>query len=65
MDRETILSTPEIQNRLQAPDTHAAMFIGLGFLIFAVLTPGPGELSPMFESRLKIHSSSVEKKYNI
>ncbi len=42
------LSTPEIQNRLRAPDTHAPMFIGLGFLIFAVLTLVAGTTGDLF-----------------
>lgn len=42
------LSTPEIQNRLRAPESHAPMFISLGFLIFAVLTLIAGTSGDLF-----------------
>src|SRR5512139_2683158 len=42
------LSTSEIQNRLRTPESHAPMFIALGFLVFAVLTLITGTTGDMF-----------------
>jgi MFS family permease len=42
------LSTSEIQNRLRTPESHAPMFIALGFLVFAVLTLILGTTGDMF-----------------
>ena len=42
------LSTSEIQNRLRTPESHAPMFIALGFLVFAVLTLIAGTTGDMF-----------------
>src|SRR5512139_628694 len=45
------LSTSEIQNRLRTPESHAPMFIALGFLVFAVLTLIAGTTGDMFGRR--------------
>lgn len=42
------LSTSEIQNRLRTPESHAPMFVALGFLVFAVLTLIAGTTGDMF-----------------
>ena len=42
------LSTPEIQNELRTPGSHAPMYIAAGYLIFAVLTLIAGTTGDMF-----------------
>jgi MFS family permease len=46
------LSTPEIQNQLRTPGSHAPMFVALGFLVFAVLTLITGTTGDMFGRKL-------------
>jgi MFS family permease len=42
------LSTSEIQNELRTPESHAPMYIAVGFLVLAVLTLGAGTSGDLF-----------------
>jgi MFS family permease len=46
------LSSPEIQNELRTPSSHAPMYIAVGFLILAVLTLVAGTSGDLFGRKL-------------
>ncbi len=46
------LSTPEIQNQLRAPDSHAPLYVATGFLSLAVITLIAGTSGDLFGRRL-------------
>ncbi len=46
------LSTSEIQNRLRTPESHAPMYVAVGYLILAVLTLIAGTTGDMFGRKM-------------